>query len=314
MDEKYIVNAYNCLKDNLEDEDDFDKMYHLFEKLAEDDPMKAFDMWYFLLDKYESYITKCCVNETYYFINQNLDLFGKRLGYRKFDEMILSDNYLYNLLFKQYCYAGSHYNYIQKMIERAMEAKKYDLSERMLSDVFSNPNKEESWFEIMDGFMHDITYEDFAPNDEALEMLSKWSAKIAGKKERAKIMSSMMATGLGFDLSVFDNEESKPQYKNYKQGNSLASETLKKLLTDNPSALFERKVLKGLLSDYYPQNKLYVNTLLMAYDEGIVNELSSSQEVDDFRKMRMQTMLINNYGISQEMAESVVSTWEKALK
>lgn len=31
MDEKYIVNAYNCLKDNLEDEDDFDKMYHLFE-------------------------------------------------------------------------------------------------------------------------------------------------------------------------------------------------------------------------------------------------------------------------------------------
>lgn len=127
-------------------------------------------------------------------------------------------------------------------------------------------------------------------------------------------MSSMMATGLGFDLSVFDNEESKPQYKNYKQGNSLASETLKKLLTDNPSALFERKVLKGLLSDHYPQNKLYVNTLLMAYDEGIVNELSSSQEVDDFRKMRMQTMLINNYGISQEMAESVVSTWEKAFK
>ena len=52
----------------------------------------------------------------------------------------------------------------------------------------------------------------------------------------------------------------------------------------------------------------------MAYDEGIVNELSANQEVDDFRKKRMQTMLINNYGISNEMAELVVSTWEKALK
>ena len=96
--EDMILSTYMLLKDCLEEDDDFEKMHDLIEQMSVLDADKAFDMWYPLLSKYENFITERHVNETYNFVNQNLDTLGEALGYSKFDEMILQDNYLYDLL------------------------------------------------------------------------------------------------------------------------------------------------------------------------------------------------------------------------
>ena len=79
-------------------------------------------------------------------------------------------------------------------------------------------------------------------------------------------------------------------------------------------AINDRQILKGLLSDFYPNNKLYVNILLMAYDEGMVSEIRASENIEYFMKQRMSSRLANNYGISDNLAMSVIDAWTCALK
>ena len=137
-----ILQVYLALKDCLEDDDDFEKMYNLIQAMASIDAKKAFDMWYPLLSQYENYVTECQSNATYYLTNQNLDVLGEALGYGVFDKMILSDSYLYDLLFKKFCYAGNHYNYTQNMLIRAMSTANFVLADKMFADIYSNGNND----------------------------------------------------------------------------------------------------------------------------------------------------------------------------
>lgn len=61
-------------------------------------------------------------------------------------------------------------------------------------------------------------------------------------------------------------------------------------------------------------NRLYVNILMMAYDEGLVDEIHSADIVEYFMVQRMSSRLVNNYGINEKLAESVIEAWTGALK
>ena len=158
--EKILLSTYMILKDCVEDEDDFEKLNNLIEQMAKYDAKKAFDMWYPLLKQYEQYVTEVHVNETYYFVNLNLDVLGKALGYKKFDSIILQDHYLYELLFKKYCYAAMSSNYTQQMLVRIIKNDNNALADSIFADVYCNSNRTESWFEIMNGLFSDIEYDE----------------------------------------------------------------------------------------------------------------------------------------------------------
>ena len=256
--EEIILSTYMLLKDNLEEDDDFEKMHDLIEQMSCLDAEKAFDMWYTLLSKYENHVTERHVNETFYFMDQNLDTLGKALGYAKFDEAILQDKYLYDLLIKKYCCAINHYNYTQKMLIRFMTADRMDLADKIFTDAYANGNNSASWFEIMDGFMHDIKYDDFIPSKNAITLLSKWIGKVEGKKDKAKIMSAMLATGMDFDFSELQQLDDKSMKK--KSGKQIVEDdsmSFCEMLSKYPEVENDRQKLKALLSDLYPDNKLY---------------------------------------------------------
>lgn len=251
--EKKILSTYMVLKDCLEDDDDFEKLHKLLEQMAKYDAKKAFDMWYPLLKKYEYFVTEKHVNETYNFVSCNLELLGEALGHKKFDKIILQDRYLYELLFKRYCYAAEHYDYTQELIVRIMMRDNNVLADNIFADVYNNGNRTESWFEIMDGFLQEVVYDDFIPSEESIALLSKWSSKVEDKKERAKIMSSMLATGLNFDVDLLQQEENIKTEVIASVDMSDLYLPLKNLTSKYPQAISDRQVLRGLLSDFYRQ-------------------------------------------------------------
>ena len=55
---------------------------------------------------------------------------------------------------------------------------------------------------------------------------------------------------------------------------------LAKIIQDYPDALSERKNLQALFSDFFPQDRLKRNTLLMVFDDGIVSEMRGLTKVD----------------------------------
>lgn len=312
--EEMILSTYMLLKDNL-DKNDFGEMHALIEQMSEIDGEKAFDMWYPLLNKYENFVVENHRSTTDYFVIRTLDTLGKSLGYAKFDDMILNDNYLYDLLIKRYCFSISHGDYTYKMLLRHIGEDRIDLADKIFADAYKNGNKVDSWFEIMDGFMFDINMDYFIPNKKAIALLSKWAGKIEGKKDKAKIMSSMLATGLDFDFSklqlVVDSsieEENKKSLVN--DDDFLFCEVISKY----PEVESDRRKLKALLLDFYPNNKLYINIILMVFDEGIIPEIKKMKDSDFLKKQRLIARLTNNYGISEVLATSAIEIWIKGLK
>ncbi len=320
MKEDYILQVYAVLKDNLEDEDDFRKMENLIEAMASINAKKAFDMWYPLLSKYENYVTYESVNESYYLTESTLKTLGEALGYTTLDKIILSDRYLYDLLFKRYVYAGSSIDYTQDMIKRALMNSDYLLADQLFIDIYSNGNRRYSWFDIMDSLIRDVEYDEFIPDETAKKLLVKWSCLITNEKERAKILSTFLSTDQDFDLSPFNKVDDK---KSVRQNNNVRPNSkneissiingLSCLLNEHPEAISNRQALKAMLSDYFPQNKLTVNMLMMAYDEGLVTEIIESTDIDILTESRMQRVLINNYGITEDLSESIITIWKKSL-
>ena len=61
---------------------------------------------------------------------------------------------------------------------------------------------------------------------------------------------------------------------------------LANLVQDYPDALSDRKKLQALLLDFFPQDRLKRNLLLLAFDDGIVNEMKGLVEMDNMTRHR----------------------------
>ncbi len=88
---------------------------------------------------------------------------------------------------------------------------------------------------------------------------------------------------------------------------------LAKIIQDYPEALSDRKKLQALFSDFFPQDKLKRNTLLMVFDDGIVSEMKGLKQVDQMVMHRFIKSVEQGYGIRTRNAERAVTTWARAM-
>ena len=90
-------------------------------------------------------------------------------------------------------------------------------------------------------------------------------------------------------------------------------EIVGRIIRDYPDALSERKKLQALFLDFFPQDRLKRNTLLMVYDDGIVNEMKGLAQMDRMVMHRFVKSVEQGYGIRSKNAESAVLTWAQAM-
>lgn len=76
-----------------------------------------------------------------------------------------------------------------------------------------------------------------------------------------------------------------------------------------PECIFDRNKLKGVISDIFPTERLKINTVLAAFDSGVVDEIQKSSRMDTFLQGRMKKVLIEDYGISPENASWATTYW-----
>ncbi len=88
---------------------------------------------------------------------------------------------------------------------------------------------------------------------------------------------------------------------------------LAKIIQDYPDALSERKRLQALFSDFFPQDRLKRNTLLMVFDDGIVSEMKALTQIDKVTLHRFIKSVEQGYGIRTRNAENAVITWVQAM-
>lgn len=85
------------------------------------------------------------------------------------------------------------------------------------------------------------------------------------------------------------------------------------MVNEQPSCIDDRKLLKAVLLDYLPQNKLQQNLILNAYDEDIFERLKPSSDVT-LHALQMVKILSDGYGLTKDAAMWAVVTWCQMLK
>lgn len=76
-----------------------------------------------------------------------------------------------------------------------------------------------------------------------------------------------------------------------------------------PGCISDRTKLRGILADFFPAERVKVNLIMNAYDEGIVEEIEKTNELDLFMFSRWKSIVQDNYGISEENADWVIDYW-----
>ena len=88
---------------------------------------------------------------------------------------------------------------------------------------------------------------------------------------------------------------------------------LARIIKDYPDALSDRKKLQALFSDFFPQDRLKRNILLMVFDDGITDEMQNATQLDRMALHRYVKSVSQGYGIKTESAEEAVLIWAKAI-
>ena len=89
----------------------------------------------------------------------------------------------------------------------------------------------------------------------------------------------------------------------------MFDESLKEVLKKYPEALSDRTRFLGLLRDFFPNDRLHTNLLMMAFDIGIYTDIERVNELNNILFGRFTKILISDYGISEENAAWSVKTW-----
>lgn len=85
------------------------------------------------------------------------------------------------------------------------------------------------------------------------------------------------------------------------------------MIRDYPDALFDRKKLQALLLDFFPQDRLKRNLLLIVFDDGVVNEMKGLVQMDKMTFHRFVRSIELGYDIRPKSAEAAVTAWAAAM-
>lgn len=88
---------------------------------------------------------------------------------------------------------------------------------------------------------------------------------------------------------------------------------LANMIHDYPDALSDRKKLQALLLDFFPQDRLKRNLMLLVFDDGIVNEMKGLAQMDKMMLHRFVRSVEQGYDIKTRSAEAAVSVWARAM-
>ncbi|MDR0500107.1 MAG: hypothetical protein LBG97_02510 [Coriobacteriales bacterium] len=84
---------------------------------------------------------------------------------------------------------------------------------------------------------------------------------------------------------------------------------LNELVKNNPGAVTKRQDMRDLLMNTFPFDKKLCNTLMYAFDSGIVNDISSGKELDQVQQHRLIKILVDTYGIMNNIATKIILCW-----
>ncbi len=88
---------------------------------------------------------------------------------------------------------------------------------------------------------------------------------------------------------------------------------LARIIKDYPDVLSDRRKLQALLSDFFPEERLKRNILLMVYDDGVVEKIRTLAQLDDVSLHRFVKSVGEDYGIQPQNAEAAILAWAGAL-
>ena len=85
------------------------------------------------------------------------------------------------------------------------------------------------------------------------------------------------------------------------------------MLNSYSDALADRKLLKNILCDTFPEDSREVNLLLNGFDAGIVNLKNAPEDELAMRGGQIENKICADYGITQSNARWIVETWLAGL-
>ena len=88
---------------------------------------------------------------------------------------------------------------------------------------------------------------------------------------------------------------------------------LKEVITKYPECLNNSTKLKGILIDLYPNERVYAKIIALLLENGIVNELKESNEIDSFKLKNLSAKIERQYGLSTKHVEGCLNIWATAL-
>ena len=89
---------------------------------------------------------------------------------------------------------------------------------------------------------------------------------------------------------------------------------LYKIVSDFPGSWDDLRLMKALLLDYYPQDKLLRNLLLTSAEEHIPHKLITNQSCNKSEFFRYAKLIVNAHGCSIERAKEIIFLWVDALE
>lgn len=80
------------------------------------------------------------------------------------------------------------------------------------------------------------------------------------------------------------------------------------VLKEHMDCVSDRSKLKAILADYLTDDKVHLNILLNAFDEGIVEKIKNSQDIT-LVALQYVKKLIKDYGLTEEKAKWSIIVW-----
>ena len=179
-----LIKNFNIIKDNYEKNQS--SLASVVVKMFKIDTNTAVDMWSYLVTKHVSQLKS---DDAYWLTENIMYKGGEAIGEEEIGEIVLNNPVLKNALFSL---AGNDVRLsVCEIIQRKIGEEDLQTADELLSLVYKNKYKDNTWYQIMDDIIPEDA-DDLEVTEEAYELLEKWCDKVTDREERAKLSIKMM--------------------------------------------------------------------------------------------------------------------------
>lgn len=172
-----LLRSFDVLKNDFKKNDI--SISETVARMFEIDVETAVDMWTYLLSRYES---EAKSEDAWYLTGGIISKGSMVIGDEEMDNIILNNPTLKHTLF--YCSGSWLHISVREIIRRRIENEELALADELLQMVYDNPNKRDSWYEIMSNVMPSFK----EISSDAYDLLELWCDKVEDTEERAKLI------------------------------------------------------------------------------------------------------------------------------